>query len=118
MAKLDNSVFDAALGIIDNATTLTICSAEPANYAAISGVALGTATPSFTGPADGDTSGRKITIDAVTNGTVSATGTATHWAIDDGATLLASGSLDSPQAVTSGNTFTLTAIDIELRDPS
>jgi len=119
MGKLGDSVFDAALGEIDNGTTLTICSSEPANYAGISGVALGSkSSPSFTGPADGTTSGRKITIDAITDGSVTATGTASHWALDDGATLLAAGALDSSQSVTSGNTFTLTAIDIELRDPT
>jgi hypothetical protein len=119
MAKLDNSVFDAALNEVATATRLTICSADPANYAGIAAVLLGSkSSPGFTGPADGDVSGRKITINAITDGSVTATGTATNWALDDGSTLLASGALESSQAVTSGNTFTLTATDIELRDPA
>jgi len=48
---------------------------------------------------------------------VTATATATHWALTDGATLLlATGALTSSQAVTSGNTFTLDAISLTFRD--
>jgi hypothetical protein len=119
MAKLDNAVFDAALNEVATATRLTICSSDPANYAGIAAVLLGSKTsPGFTGPADGDVSGRKITINAISDGSVTVTGEATHWALDDGSTLLASGDLASSQEVTNGNTFTLTATDIELRDPS
>lgn len=118
MAFIGNDVFDAALDEIATATTLVICSSEPADYAAISGVTLGTATPSFTGPADGDVSGRKITVDAISNGSVSADGTATHYALHDGVVLLTAGSLSASQAVTNGNTFTLTAFDIEFPDPA
>jgi hypothetical protein len=78
MALIANDVFDAALNEIATGTTIHICSAEPANFAGIAAVSLGTATPSFTGPADGDVSGRKITIDAVTNGSVTSTDTATR----------------------------------------
>jgi 3-hydroxyisobutyrate dehydrogenase-like beta-hydroxyacid dehydrogenase len=119
MAKLDNSVFDAALNEVATATRLTICSSDPADYAGIAAVLLGSkSSPGFTGPADGDVSGRKITINAISDGSVTATGEATHWALDDGSTLLASGDLASSQEVTNGNTFTLTATDIELRDPA
>jgi hypothetical protein len=118
MALIANDVFDAALNEIATGTTIHICSAEPANFAGIAAVSLGTATPSFTGPADGDVSGRKITIDAVTNGSVTSTDTATSFAIDDGAVLLVAGDLQNPQGVTSGNTFTLTAFDVEFPDPA
>lgn len=119
MAIIGDDVFDAALNEIKTATTLVICSAEPSDYAGISAVVLGSkASPSFTGPVDGDASGRKITVDAITDGAVTATGTASHYALHDGASLLAAGSLVSSQSVTNGNTFTLTAFDIEFPDPA
>jgi hypothetical protein len=65
-------------------------------------------------------SGRKITVDAITDGSVSGTDTATHWALTDDSEskLLVTGALASSQAVTDGNTFTLTAIDVEFPDPA
>ena len=115
-----DDVLDAAVSeIADNATILHICSSQPPNYAGIASVTLGNkSTPTFTGPADGDTSGRKITVDAITDGSVTATGTASHFAIADGSRLLAAGDLAASQGVTSGNTFTLAAFDIEIPDPS
>jgi hypothetical protein len=120
MASLHIDVLDAALEEIStNATVLHICDSEPANYAAVSGASLGTkSSPSFTGPATGDVSGRKITVDAVTDGSVTSDGTASHFAIVDASRLLAAGSLSATQAVTNGNTFTLTAFDIEIADPT
>jgi type V secretory pathway adhesin AidA len=118
MASIHTDALDAALGVIDDATVLHICSSEPADYAGVSSVSLGTATPSFTGPDTGDTSGRKITVDAISDGSVSDTGTAANWALVDGTRLLASGDLSSSQSVTDGNTFTLTAFDIEIQDPT
>jgi hypothetical protein len=123
MASLSDTVLDAALNSIgDNCENLYICSAEPTTYAeASSTYKLGTkATPGFTGPAGGDVSGRKITVDAITDGAVSATDTATHWALTDNSLseLQATEELTAPQGVTSGNTFTLNAFDIEIPDPA
>ena len=120
MAYINDDAFDAALGVIDDANALYITSQEATTRTeAVTTYALGTkSSPSFTGPAAGDVSGRKITIDAITDGSVTGTGTATHWALVDGTRLLATGSLTSSQSVTSGNTFTLTAFDIEINDPS
>jgi hypothetical protein len=120
MASLNDDVLDAALTEIStSATVLHICSSEPANFAGVSGVSLGTkSSPSFTGPSNGDVSGRKITVDAITDGNVNANGSASHFAIVDGSRLLASGSLSATQGVTNGNTFTLTSFDIEIADPS
>lgn len=58
-------------------------------------------------------SGRRVTVAAIADGSVTATGTATHWAITDTANgrLLATGALAASQLVTSGNTFTLGAFD-------
>ncbi len=123
MAFIDDSILDAALNELDGAIeNLYITSQEAATYAeAQSTYKLGTkASPSTTGPADGDVSGRKLTIDAINDGTVDSTGTATHWALTDNSEskLLATGALDSSLGVTATNTFTLTAFDIEFPDPA
>lgn len=124
MAFLSDNVLDAPCSYIStNGGRVDICSQEPATYTeATSTYTLGNKTsPSFTGPANGDVSGRKITLDAISDGSVTGTDTATHWAISKTTAttdLLAANSLSSSQAVTSGNTFTLTATDIEFPDPA
>lgn len=119
MAYLNDSALDAGLAyVITNGTRLELCSSEPANYAGIAAVALAN-KPGITCAAasNGPTSGRKTTTPAVTDGTVTGTGTATHWALHNGSsTLVASGALASSQSMTSGNTFTLGAITINLLD--
>lgn len=119
MAYINPAAYDLALSWIDtNGTRLEICSAEPANYAGIAAVALGNKTPPNIGaPANGAVNGRRVTIAAITDGSVTATGTATHWALHNGSnTLVASGSLPSSQGVTNGNTFTLPAFDVTIPD--
>lgn len=121
MPLIADYVFDAALSKLDlEANRLDICSSEPATYtAATSTVSLGSKT-SFTigAPADRTPNGRKVTTSAITDGTVTGTGTATHWAITDttNSRLLATGALAASQAVTSGNVFTLGAFDIGIPD--
>lgn len=120
MAFLNDSIFDSGLSWANtNATRLDICSADPGgNYATVTGTSLGNKTAYSVGtPVDGDTDGRKAVGQAITDGTVSADGTATHWAITNAVdTVIASGALTSSQAVTNGNTFTLDAINLTLRD--
>jgi hypothetical protein len=55
-----------------------------------------------------------VTVAEITDGSVTATGTATHYAITDtvNSRLLAAGNLASSQGVTAGNIFTLPAFDI------
>ncbi len=123
MATLANRVYDNGLTVLDSeANRVDICSSEPTTYtAATSTNTLGNETSiSISAPTDGDTSGRKVTLSAVTSGTVTGTGTATHYAITDtgNSRLLVTGSLSSSQSVTSGNTFSLTAVDIEIPDPA
>ena len=112
---------DAALQYITtNGNELVICSQLPATYTeAHTTYKLGTkASPTIGSPADDGTAGRKITVSAITDGSVSGSGTASHFAITKTGTseLLAAGPLSSSQSVTSGNTFTLTAFDIKLPD--
>ena len=123
MPFIHDDVLDGALNVLDAAIeNLYITSQEATDYTgAQTTYKLGTkATPATTGPAAGDVSGRKLTVDAITDGTVDATGTASHWALcDNSATLLlAAGPLDAPLGVTITNTFTLTAFDIEFPDPA
>lgn len=123
MSYLNDRVFDSGLSVLDTeANRLDICSQEPTTYTeATSTYTLGNKTSlSIGAPADRTPSGRKVTVAAITDGTVTGTDTATHWAIVDtgNSRLLATGSLSSSQAVTSGNTFSLAAFDIGIPDPS
>lgn len=119
MAFINDEVFDQGLDYADtNGTRIDICSSEPASYAAVAGVSLGNKTGLNTGATqNGATNGRRVIVPAITDGTVTGTGTATHWALTDGsAILVATGALSSSQGVTSGNTFTLDAISITIAD--
>ena len=122
MAFLNDEVQDQGLDYATtNGTRLDICSTEPTTYAeATSTYTLGNKTGLTTGATtDGDTSGRKVVIPAVTDGSVTGTGTAGFWALTDGSSILvAVQSLSSTQAVTSGNTWTTPAIDITIPDPA
>lgn len=123
MSYMHDDIQDAACSYIStNTETLYICHTEPTSYAeASSTYALGNkASPGFTGPAAGDASGRKITVDAISDGTVTASGTAGYKALTDNSEskLLIVRALASTQVVTSGNTFTLTAWDVEFPDPA
>lgn len=121
MAYLNDFVLDLALSQLDtDASRLDICTQEPTTYTeATSTYTKGNKTSLSVGaPADRTPNGRKVTVAAITDGTVSGTGTVTHWAISDvtDTRLLATGALSASQAVTSGNTFTLAAFDIGLPD--
>ena len=123
MASLGDRVFDSGLSALDTETShLYITSAEATTYTqAATTYALGVkATPTVSAPADRSGGGREVTISAITDGTVSANGTATHYALVDqtNSRLLATGSLSASQAVTSGNTFTLTSFKIGIPDPA
>lgn len=122
MPYLPDNAFDALLNYVqDSVESLRICSAEPTSYAeATTTYLLGTKTsPTVGEPGDRSPNGREVVVSAITDGSVSADGTASHWAlVKDSATseLLATGSLASTQAVTNGNTFTLTQFAIGVPD--
>jgi len=102
-----------------NGTRIDITNALATDFTeATSTFSLGQKTGLNTGvPEDGATDGRRVIVPAITDGTVDLSGTATHWALTDGATLfIASQTLTGSVAVTSGNTFTLDAISITIRD--
>ena len=120
VATISDGVFDAALNFLEtNGTEVHICSADPTNWAGLAAVTLGNETAcAYTGPED-HTSGRKTTLDAITDGDVTDTDTATHFAITNGSdTVYVIQELNASQAVTSGNKFTLTACIIAIPDPT
>jgi len=116
-----NDVLDAPADVIDQADLQIVCSAEPLTRAeAVSTYALGDAvmTPNtdYT-KADGDTSGRKVTVAAKAGEAVDASGTGNHIALVD-ATRLLYVTTCTPQALTAGNTVNFPAWDIEFADPA
>lgn len=122
MAFIADVVFDSGLSYADtNGTRIDICSSEPTTYGQATtegAVSLGNKTGLNTGaPEAGATDGRRVIVPAITDGTVTTNGTATHWALTDGASvLIATGALSASQVVTASNTFTLDAISITIRD--
>jgi hypothetical protein len=123
MAFLNDRVFDNGLTVLDTeANKILITSAEPATYTEANATyALGNSTSlSIGAPQDRSGGGREVVVAAITDGSVTATGTATHYAIVDtvNSRLLAAGSLTASQVVTSGNTFTLTSVAIGIPDPA
>ena len=123
MATIADRVFDNGLTILDTeANKITVTSQESTTYASANSThALGASTSlSINAPADRSGGGRKVTVAAISDGAVSATGTATHYALIDtsNSRLLVTGALTASQAVTNGNTFTLASFDIGIPDPS
>lgn len=121
MAYIADYVLDAALSKLDTeANRLDICSQEPVTYAeATATYTLGNKTSLSVGaPGNRTPNGREVVVAAITDGAVTATGTATHWAIVDtvNSRLLATGSLSASQAVTNGNVFTLGSFAIGIPD--
>jgi hypothetical protein len=122
MPFIHDTALDALLNDIDtNAEELHICTAEPADYTeATSTYSKGQKTSlSVNAPTDRGGGGREIVIPAITDGTVDGDGTVTHWAIVKASAtsrLLAAGTLSAGQAVSNGNTFTLTQFTIGVPD--
>lgn len=116
---INDNVFDQGVNYADtNGTRIDILSQAVTTYADRGTYTLGNKTGLNTGAAqNGAVDGRRVIVPAITDGTVTGTGTATHWALSDGsAVLIACGPLSASQSVTSGNTFTLDAISITIRD--
>ena len=123
MTFLTDNAHDALMNYIrTNCENMYICSQEPTTFTeASSTYKLGTkATPKIGAPAAGDTSGRKVTISAISDGVVNSAGTATHYALTDdtGTELLFAGALSSSLALATGSPWTLNAFDIENPDPA
>jgi hypothetical protein len=121
MPYINDNVLDN-LGSLASQTArrVDICyTQEPTTYTeATSTYTCGNKTGlAMTALGDGATDGRKVSTPAITDGSVTASQTAGWWGLTDAASVLhAAGALSSSQAVTNGNTFTLDAIDINIRD--
>jgi hypothetical protein len=123
MASLADRVFDNGLSILDTeANAIYITSQEASTYAeATATYALGnSATLSIGAPSDRGAGGREVTVASLTDGSVTSTGTATHFAIVDtvNSRLLVTNTLSASQSVTSGNTFSLGSFSIGIPDPA
>lgn len=121
MAKsVHNDVLDAALNEVATATIMTACSAQPTTRTeavttyALADVAM---TAGDYTNADGDSSGRKVTMSQKTGVTVDTTGTANHVALCD-ATVLLYVTTCTSQALTATNTMTFNSWKIEIADPT
>lgn len=125
MSLLGNDILDSGLGVFAaSATELRILSANASTHAELEslavGLASGNSSPTFGAPADAGGGGRQVTIGAITSGSVTATDTARWYGIGNStaSSFLASGSLSASQAVTNGNTFTLTSFTVTIPDPA
>ena len=121
MAFIADAVFDNGLTYLSTrGDNLYILTTNPASYAQLTTFALGTKAPTLSTAQDGASSGRRVIVATITDGSVTATGTAAYWAVarDAASELLAWQTLSSAQAVTSGNSFSLGAISITVPDPA
>jgi len=123
MATLNNRVFDSGLTTLDTeASRIDVCSQEPTTYAeATSTYTLGNSTSlSGAAPSDRSGGGREVVFAAITDGSITGTGTATHYSISDvsNSRLLVTGSLSASQSVTNGNSFTGASFAVGIPDPS
>ena len=127
MAKYANDgLMDAGLGYLAECDLLAVCSAQPTTYAEatstykLADIALtaGAGNGDFT-LANGDTSGRKLTIAQQANIDIDSSGTATHVAlVKSGDTTLRLVTTCTSQVLTAGSTVTVPAFDDEILDPS
>lgn len=124
MAKATpDAVLDAMADyIISKADTLYVCSGEPANFAGIAAVALADVaidSGDFT-KANGDSSGRKVTIASQSAIPIDSNGTATHVVLAKAAATseLLYVTTCTSQALTAGGTVTAPAWKIEVADPT
>ncbi len=121
MAKTaSDAVLDGTLDIIATGTILTVCSAQPTTRTeAVTTYKLADVvidSGDFT-KANGDVSGRKITVSQQADIPVDTSGDATHVAICDGSNLLIVTTCTT-QTLTSGNTVTVPAFKYECTDPT
>lgn len=124
MAKsVHDDVLDGALNIIkNNCTRMVACSTQPTTYTEANATyALADVTMTSTDftAANGDTSGRKLTIAAKSGVTVDASGTYQHVALLDVTnSKLLYVTTGTSQSLTSGNTVNFPAWKIEIADPT
>jgi hypothetical protein len=118
--SVHNDVLDGSHNVTAAANLMTVCSAEPTTRTeavttfALADVAM--AGGDFVN-ADGDVSGRKVTIAAKSSVTVDTSGTANHIALVDATRLLRVTTCTS-QALTAANTVNFPSWKCEIVDPT
>jgi hypothetical protein len=124
-----NATIDGMLAVIALADQMFVTDNEPTNYADIGAGAVILVGPITLTPgdgngdfviADGDVSGRKITVTAQNSAAVVADGTAGHVVLATGGAtdLLRYVTTCASQAVTNGNTANVGAWAVEVEDPT
>jgi hypothetical protein len=123
MAKKSDAVFlDGGLDRIDDCNRLNVCAGEPTNFANLTATRLAsvTMTPgSGAGDylkANGDVSGRKLSVLQQADIPISTSGSADHVVLDDGTNIYVT--TCTTQALTSGGTVTVPVWDIEIAAPT
>ena len=116
-----SSIMDAALDVIATSVMLRVCSGtnNPADRAGAIAATLADVvidTSDFT-KANGDVSGRKVTVAQQANIPIDASGDASCVTLDDGTTVLYVIPA-TVQALTSGGSVTSPAFDIEIASPT
>ena len=118
--KVSDSVLDGACDKVAECVEQYICTADPADRAAAISTSLISANTLASGDfskANGDASGRKVTVAEQANLSITASGTATHIALATAAELRLVTTCTA-QALTSGGTVTIPAFDDEYADPT
>lgn len=120
--RVENVVYDAALNYIkNNCTRVTVCDTEPTNFTEANATyKLADVTVDdgdFTGPADGDVSGRKLTFGAQSDVEVDSAGDATHVAFLDVANSALLFVTTCPTTAIAG-TVNIGSLKIEISDPT
>ena len=124
MAKtVHDDVLDGAFDVLDQANLMIACSAQPTSRTeavttyALADVAM-TPNTDYT-KANGDASGRKVTVAAKSTVLIDTSGSATHVALVDGTRLLYVTTCTSQALTANGsNTVNFPAWDIEIADPT
>jgi len=116
-----DSVLDAGLNEMKNTITERyICAGNPTDRAGAIAAALCTLTgltsASFTGPVNGDSSGRKVTKNIETGNSIDYTGMGDTFCYCSGTTLIWKTDVDTPQMLTAGGTVDTAAHDHENLD--
>jgi len=123
MASISDDVFDNGLSQLNAiGDRVDICSSIPTTYAeAITTYSLGNKTAYVpAAPSDRGGGGREVICPSISDGSVTGDGTAAFFSlVDTGTTaLMIAGALSASQAVTTGNTFTLTSWTVGIPDPA
>lgn len=116
-----DAMLDAALDYVAASTVMHVCSTLDTTPTLAEVTAASLANVAMAGgdyvKANGDTSGRKVTMAAKAAVPVTATGSASHIALVDG-TNVRYVTTCTAQALTSGNTVNVPAWKIEIADPA